>query len=525
MPEERAGPSRRTILNLGLAAGIAGYAGLRHAPVLAQQGPPINCAPINPPATATPFVPNPALPMRVRKSAFDLSVDEVARFKAAVAALRKLSQDDPLDPRGWLNQAHVHCWYCGGPQGDSGVEIHGSWNFMPWHRAYLYFFERILAKLIGDDTFALPYWDWDTVRIDQAGRMTLPHAALPLPYIHPNGRSNPLHDELRLAGASERIPAGFVGPTIMTPIMQNTISELFFGSPPPFDPNTSVAGMVEFGPHGVVHLWVGDPLMRDEIGTSDMGVLSTAAQDPIFFAHHANIDFIWVRWLAQGGGRANPASPDWANTSWTFFDENSKWVSIKAADVVNHETALRYRYQPPVQPDALAARAAPAAAPAVVAQAQQPPAAPLMLASPQQNVRLGPEPLTRSVALPAEQRNRLTAAAPGAGTPVIRIAGIQAPTGGSAIVRVFVNLPSANAATPVTDPHYVGYFTLVPNSLRGTHVHGHPGLSVELPLRAQTREVMGASQDLSVTLVPVTGDENAPFNLSLTIGSISLTTR
>ena len=56
-------------------------------------------------------------------------------------------------------------------------------------------------------------------------------------------------------------------------------------------------------------------------------------------------------------------------------------------------------------------------------------------------------------------------------------------------------------------------------------MHGNAGLNVELPLRAQTREAIGNSQDLAVTLVPVTGDERAPFNLSLTIGSISLKTR
>ena len=527
MQQRNGAPTRRKVLNLALAAGAAGAAGWNRNPAIAQQGPPINCAPINPPATATPFSPNTALPIRVRKSAFDLDVNENARLKAAFAALRKLSQDDPLDPRGWLNQAHVHCWYCGGPQGDGvggGPEIHGSWNFMPWHRAYLYFFERILAKLIGDDTFALPYWDWDTVRTEGT-RVTLPHAALPLPYINPNGRSNPLYDELRLVGTSERIPAGFVGPTMMNPIFQNANTDLFFGSAPGA-PNP-VSGMVEFGPHGIVHLWVGDPLLRDPFGTSDMGVLGTAAQDPIFFAHHANIDWIWDRWLGQGGGRTNPTNPTWGNTAWTFFDENSKWISIKASDVVDREATLRYRYQPPIAPPSLTAAASPVVAMAQAAPGPAaPPPPPVTLASPQQNVRLGPEPLTRSIGLPDAQRSALTAAAPrAAGNPVIRIAGVQAPAGGAAIVRVFVNLPTANSTTPVTDPHFIGYFTVVPNSSRGVHVHGQAGLNIELPLRPETQRLIGGGQDLSVTLVPVTGDEGAPLNLSLTIGSISLTSR
>ena len=38
--------------------------------------------------------------------------------------------------------------------------------------------------------------------------------------------------------------------------------------------------------HGAVHVWVG--------GT--MGRIDWAAYDPIFWAHHANIDRLWARW-------------------------------------------------------------------------------------------------------------------------------------------------------------------------------------------------------------------------------------
>ena len=37
-----------------------------------------------------------------------------------------------------------------------------------------------------------------------------------------------------------------------------------------------------------------------------MGDPLTAAQDPIFWLHHANIDRLWNHWLQQGGGRADP---------------------------------------------------------------------------------------------------------------------------------------------------------------------------------------------------------------------------
>ena len=51
-------------------------------------------------------------------------------------------------------------------------------------RFYLYFHERILGKLIGDDTFALPFWNWDA-----PGGMTMPA-------LYAN-QSSPLYDERR----------------------------------------------------------------------------------------------------------------------------------------------------------------------------------------------------------------------------------------------------------------------------------------------------------------------------------------
>ena len=40
-------------------------------------------------------------------------------------------------------------------------QVHFSWIFLPWHRLYLYFHERILASLVGDPSFSLVFWNWD----------------------------------------------------------------------------------------------------------------------------------------------------------------------------------------------------------------------------------------------------------------------------------------------------------------------------------------------------------------------------
>ena len=48
------------------------------------------------------------------------------------------------------------------------------------------------------------------------------------------------------------------------------------------------SGNVYGTPHGDVHVGVG----------GWMGSVPTAAQDPIFWLHHCNIDRLWNRWLA-----------------------------------------------------------------------------------------------------------------------------------------------------------------------------------------------------------------------------------
>jgi hypothetical protein len=65
-------------------------------------------------------------------------------------AIRAMLALPPTDPRNWYRQALIHTLDC----------PHGNWWFLPWHRAYLGWFEQICRELSGDSTFAIPYWDW-----------------------------------------------------------------------------------------------------------------------------------------------------------------------------------------------------------------------------------------------------------------------------------------------------------------------------------------------------------------------------
>ena len=71
----------------------------------------------------------------------------LASYAKGIEAMLKLPADHP---HNWFRNAFVHLMDC----------PHGNWWFYVWHRGYLGYFERTIRTLSGDDTFAMPYWDW-----------------------------------------------------------------------------------------------------------------------------------------------------------------------------------------------------------------------------------------------------------------------------------------------------------------------------------------------------------------------------
>src|SRR5439155_17787428 len=96
-------------------------------------------------------------PAQIRKrkdvSKLNSNSPEILALQMAVTAMKALAAPDG---RNWLAQAKIH----GTPGGDFGLCQHGNWFFLPWHRAYLYYFEEIVRELSRNEDFALPYWDW-----------------------------------------------------------------------------------------------------------------------------------------------------------------------------------------------------------------------------------------------------------------------------------------------------------------------------------------------------------------------------
>jgi len=310
LADSREGESRRAFLQQ-LGVGTLGL--LAPTSLLVPRTALAVCEPPGSPGTPSPWR-HDCRPIRPRRPASTLSGPEIQKLKDAYKAMRDLTANDPDDPRGFMQQANVHCWNCG-----AGPQVHGSWQFFAWHRAYLYFHERILGKLVNDMDLRLPYWDWD-----EPGHRKIPGA-----YDTPNDGTNPLWNGTRGMAPGDDLPDEDVGTTVM----QAALTAANFTD---FGGTASFGGIPEGSPHGSVHVDVG----------GDMGAFSTAARDPIFYAHHSNVDKMWSDWNKGSSTHTNPTDPAFLNLTWSFFDENKVWRSIKASQVLDHESQLRYVYGP-----------------------------------------------------------------------------------------------------------------------------------------------------------------------------------
>jgi polyphenol oxidase len=258
-----------------------------------------------------------------------------------------------------------------------------------------------------------------------------------------------------------------------------------------------------------------------------MGVLATAAQDPIFFAHHSNIDRLWDIWLSIPGVQGNPTDQAWLNNGWSFYDENKQWVTITVQQVINLEKNLGYKYQPPQVPgytttSAICTAEAMGQAPLGFAAAPAPQSQTLSVVSDAKGIAVGTKPHTRKVALPPALRTGIQRLAAGTRDKeyVLHIDGVDLPADAATIVRVFIGLPDATPKTQPDDKHFVGYITLVPAG----PAHHHSTLrNVSFELTPALAATAIAQSELSVTLVPVTVADTEPASNRMTYKRIYLT--
>ncbi|OIV96144.1 hypothetical protein TanjilG_13076 [Lupinus angustifolius] len=288
--------------------------------------------------------------VRVRPAAHLVDETYIQNYKEAIRRMKALPSDDP---RNFYQQANVHCAYCDGAYHQVGfpdldLQVHDSWLFFPFHRWYLYFYERILASLVKDldPNFSIPFWNWDTPD------------GMPIPSFFADSNS-PLYDSLRnpthqpptlvdldFDGNENNDTPGDQASANLKIMYRQVVSSsktpsLFFGATyRAGDQSDPGGGTVENIPHGPVHTWTGGTSGAGE----DMGTLYSAARDPIFYSHHGNVDRLWSIWKSLGGKRKDITDSDWLESGFLFYDENKNLVRVKVKDSLD-TTKLGYVYQ------------------------------------------------------------------------------------------------------------------------------------------------------------------------------------
>ncbi|MCS3732852.1 tyrosinase family protein [Mucilaginibacter dorajii] len=200
---------------------------------------------------------------------------------------------------------------------------HATWYFTPWHRGYLVAIENILRAIIlklgGPADWALPYWNYLNQSTSSAQANIPP--AFTLQHL-PDGSANPLfvseryglkidvgngeysvHDLCQWDTIyNEGSTQGSVGAGDLTGYFYGGGKTGFVHS------GGSETGDLEDNPHNAVHGMVGGENANNQSGI--MGVPNTAALDPVFYLHHANIDRMWAAWNETGKNK-NPADASW----------------------------------------------------------------------------------------------------------------------------------------------------------------------------------------------------------------------
>jgi len=215
------------------------------------------------------------------------------------------------DDRGYSHLAGIHglplpvsCWH--GQRRRHGVLLR---LFLPWHRAYLYVFEQA-ARDIVPDCF-IPWWDWRSEASHSEG---IPRAfAEEIVDGQPNSLAK-ARINLRSANRDTRRDS-------------DSPSEL-----PSREEIDRVLNLSDFGDfsdgleeiHNGVHGWAG----------GDMGNITYAAYDPIFWSHHSMIDRIWWLWQLRHGIRNIPSE---------FLDEALPPFDFTVRGVLNvHDLGYDY---------------------------------------------------------------------------------------------------------------------------------------------------------------------------------------
>jgi tyrosinase len=189
--------------------------------------------------------------------------------------------------------------------------------FLPWHRFMLRQLELNLQRVLSDENFGLPYWDW--AADGQLPQEQQPQTALwgaggiggtggPVttgPFVFDANDPQSFrvrvetdsNGDLRQTNRGLERALGEQSDAAGLPTKSHTAQAL---SANPYDVSpwnqnsksfrNRLEGWQPYGMHNAVHVWVGGDMLP-----------ASSPNDPAFFLNHCNVDRIWEAWMTQHG--------------------------------------------------------------------------------------------------------------------------------------------------------------------------------------------------------------------------------
>ena len=466
---------------------------------------------------------------RLRKNVLTLGKtgDDLDWYAKGVAVLRAR----PLsDPTSWRYMAAVHGYpgHASDPFAQPGDKLpskadqqtfwnqcqHQTWFFLPWHRGYLACFEEIVADAVvgagGPPDWALPYWNYSD---GSAQARQLPAALLN--QLDKKGNPNPLWIPGRaMSTAAAKLPATHVD---LSALKDSPFAGTSGGGDPGF--GGVQTGFSHFGgtngrlenlPHNAVHVDVGGLMSSPD----------TAALDPAFWLHHANIDRLWEVWTHRDPTFLDPKSKAWSTgTSFQLHDKSGKVVKFTPSQM-RDTLKVRHGYHYDDISDPFHAAAQPAVATrSVMAKSA---AKPELVAATAGAVSLAGAPASASVVF--NQAARMAAVNRAAARPVrayLNLENVKG-KGASSNYDVLVDVPQGKK--PLLAGHLSTFGVEAASAAGGKHGGGITTvLEISSLIDTLHRERNWDGGQLDVTFVPnQPGRESQARPGSIKVGRISV---
>ena len=429
---------------------------------------------------------------RVRKSVYSLPAGDTT-LDWYNKAVKELLSRDIANPTSWRYMAAVHGLDSRVPRPASATGYwdacqHGTWYFLPWHRAYITMFEAVVADCVarqgGPADWALPYWNYSEDLTVNPSARSLPPAFVGK--TRPDGTQNYLSStrnaSIVLSTADVSLDAlktkAFPGPS-------GGGAPGFGGPKVGLHHSIGTSGALESTPHNVVHGDIGG-FMNDP---------DLSALDPIFWLHHCNIDRLWEVWRNQGPG-AGWKDSVWMAQSFNFHDAAGNPITFASKDLLD-TTAIMHGYSYDSTPVATAMIESPGGGDVAPTQTAE------LAGANSETIALASDPVTTSVPLSLDRTN-LSFTDGAKPRPSNVFLNVESVTGTGVPANFLVGVaPAASGADPIP----VGVFGTfgIAKASDPDQSEGGGGLSAAFDITELADQIGlsdGSATEVGVTLTP-----------------------